>query len=71
MVEDALQLVRDFMNKIEMHYNNAEFGYENFILQSDGEALAAILRYGLRYEELLQEESVSYDDIRKGKWHDA
>jgi len=71
MVEDALKLVRDFMNEIEKHYNDAEFGYEHFSMQSDGEALVAILRYGLRYEELLTERSMSYDDIRDGKWHNA
>ena len=71
MVEEALQLVRDFMNEVEMHYNDAEFGYEHFIMQSDGEALVAMLRYGLRYEELLEEDTISYDDIRNGKWNDA
>ena len=64
MIEEALALVREFMNKIESHYGDSEVGYEHFIMQSDGEALVAMLRYGLRYEELLKEGRISYDD-----WH--
>lgn len=71
MIEEALALVREFMNKIEMHYRDSEVGYDHFIMQSDGEALVAMLRYGLRYEELLREETISYDDWHHGAWHDA
>ena len=39
MIEEALSLVRDFMNKIEAHYNDSEMGYEHFIISSDGDAL--------------------------------
>ena len=71
MIEDALADVRMFMNTIEMHYNDSEYGYEHFIMNSDGEALIAILRFGLRYEELEKERKISYDDWHHGKWHDA
>lgn len=71
MIEDALSLVREFMNKIEGHYRDSEVGYEHFIMHSDGEALVAMLRSGMRYEELLKEEKISYDDWHHGKWHDA
>lgn len=71
MIEEALALVREFMNKIERHYRDSEVGYEGFIMQSAGEALVGMLRYGLRYEELLKERTISYDDWHHGKWHDA
>ena len=71
MIEEALSLLRNFMNKIEMHYCDSEMGYEHFIMSSDGDALLGILRYGLRYEELLKDGVVSYDDWHRGKWHDA
>ena len=60
------------MNKIETHYNDSEIGYQHFTMMSgDGDALLAILRYGLRYEELFQERTVTYDDLQRGKWKDA
>ena len=71
MVEDALQLVRDFLNEIEMYYNDEKKGYEHLSMESDGDALVALLRYGLRYLELVQEQVISYDDFQNGKWHDA
>ncbi len=71
MIEEALGLVRKYMNKIEEHYRDSEIGYEHFIMQSDGEALVAMLRYGLRYEELLKDRTISFDDWHYGKWYDA
>jgi len=71
MIEEALALVRKFMNKIELHYRDYKTAYEHFTMQSDGEALVEMLRYGLRYEELLREGTISYDDCHHGAWHDA
>jgi len=71
MVEDALELLRHYLNAIEIHYIGSETGYEHFIMQSDGDALVAILRYGLRYEELLVEKKLSFEDTQKSKWYDA
>ena len=71
MIEDALSLVRKYLNAIEHHYNDSEIGYEHFVMSSDGGALLATVRYGLRYEELLVGREIPYDDWRKGKWHDA
>jgi hypothetical protein len=71
MIEDALRSVRDFMNAIEMHYNDSEWGYEDFILNDGSFALLATLRAGLRYEELVQDRALPFDDWRKGKWCDA
>lgn len=71
MIEDALLTIRTYLNAIEMHYNNSEWGYEHFIMGNDGDALVATLRAGLRYEELRQERKLPHDDWRHGKWHDA
>jgi hypothetical protein len=71
MIEDALETVRDYMNTIEAHYNDNEWGYEHFILNHGSAALLATLRAGLRYEELVQERALPHDDWRKGKWRDA
>jgi hypothetical protein len=71
MVEDALNTVRAYLNAIEHYYNDNTWGYEHFIMRSDGEALIATLRAGLRYEELLQERKLPHDDWRHGKWSDA
>ncbi len=71
MIEEALGLVRKYMNQIEGHYRNSEIGYEHFIMRSDGEALVAMLRYGLRYEELLKDRTISFDDWHHGEWYDA
>lgn len=71
MIEDALLTLRNYLNAIELHFNDTEWGYEDFIMSSDGEALIATLKVGLRYEELVQARKVSLDDCRKGEWHDA
>lgn len=71
MIEDALLTLRTYLNAIERHFNDSEWGYEHFIMASDGDALVATLRAGLRYEELVQERKLSYDDWRHGKWHNA
>lgn len=71
MIEDALETVRDYMNAIEANYNDSEWGYAHFILNHGSAALLATLRAGLRYEELVQERTLPFDDWRKGKWSDA
>ena len=72
MIEEGLVLVRLFMNEIERAYLDSETGYEHFILDhGDGDGLIAMLRYGLRYKELLKEEKIAYGDWRNGNWHDA
>jgi hypothetical protein len=71
MIEDALTLLRTYMNKIEGHYNDSEMGYEDFSMLSDGDALLAVIRNGLRYEELLQQRVIPYDDWLRARWKDA
>ncbi|MBW2663781.1 MAG: hypothetical protein JRD93_17835 [Deltaproteobacteria bacterium] len=56
MIEEALDLVRRYLNAIQIHYEKSETGYEHFSMPaSDGEALISMLKYGLRYEQLVQE----------------
>ena len=71
MIDDALSLIGEYLNAIEIFYNDNEYGYENFIMGSDGNQLISILKYGLRYQELLDENKITYDDYRYGKWHDS
>lgn len=71
MIEDALKSVREYMNAFEAHYNNSEWGYEHFVLNHGAGSLLATLRAGLRYEELVQQRALPFDDWRKGKWSDA
>jgi len=71
MIENALESVRNYMNAIEAHYNESEWGYEDFILNDGSEALLATLRAGIRYEELVQARVLPFDDLRKSKWSDA
>ena len=71
MINSALGLVREYMNKLEAFYTESETAYEHFIMHSDGEALASMLSRGMRYEELQQTGQVSWDDFRQSKWYDA
>lgn len=72
MIEEALELVRRYLNTIQIHYEEGETGYEHFIMSaSDGEALISMLKYGLRYEELLQERKVEFNDWQESNWKDA
>jgi hypothetical protein len=72
MIEEALELVRNYLNAIQIHYDKSETGYEHFIMTaSDGEALISMLKYGLRYEQLIQERKIALDDWEESDWKDA
>ncbi len=73
MIEDALSLVREYMNTVERHYYQRETIYQRPIMaRSDGNALVAILRHGFRYMELLRDEKISLaDQFDEGRWGDA
>ena len=71
-INEALALVRQYLNAIEIYYNDNEWGYEHFLMTgSDGDALVHVLSNGLRYHELVLEEVIEYDDFQKGAWNDA
>lgn len=67
MVEDALSLVREYMNTIQTHYSRSEAGYQYFILQTGSEALVTMLKFGLRYDQLVRDEKISWEDIQNWK----
>jgi len=69
MIEDALELIRRYMNQIEGQYDDSETAYQYFAMRSDGDALVSVLRDGLRYRELSKEKVIPFDDRRHGKWH--
>jgi hypothetical protein len=71
MIADALEIIREYMNVIDGHYCDNETVYEDFMMLSDGEALLTWLKHGLRYEELLQEQKVSWDDLQQSAWKDV
>jgi hypothetical protein len=71
MIETALSLVRDYMNVIELHYMNSQTAYEHPGLASDGEALILMLKYATRYDQLMREQKIHWDDWRSGYWKDA
>jgi len=71
MIEDALEVIREYMNAIERYYTQSETGYEHFIMHSDADALVSILKYGLRHDELLRQQKISWDDFENTEWKDA
>jgi hypothetical protein len=68
-LNESLRLVRDYMNLIEHHYHDTVQGYEHFILQSDGDSLVTVLKWGLRYRDHLLAQKVHLEP--KDKWSDA
>jgi arginyl-tRNA--protein-N-Asp/Glu arginylyltransferase len=72
MIEEALNLVRRYLNAIQIHYEKSETGYEHFIMTaSDGEALISMLKYGLRYEGLIQDRKIALNDWEESDWKEA
>jgi hypothetical protein len=72
MVEEALELVRKYLNAIEINYDKSETGYEHFIMTAtDGEALISMLKYGLRYDQLIRERKIAIRDWEESDWKDA
>jgi len=72
MIEDTLRLLRNYMNTIEVHYCHRETDYDNFHMSSsDGEALVFMLKFGIRYKELLKDHKLPFDDFEQSQWWDA
>lgn len=68
MIEDALSSVREYLNIIDAHYNASETLYESFNLSTNGNALIAVLKNGLRYQELVSNGTIPREDWFEGKW---
>ena len=72
MIEDAIHSIATLLNKIQIHYDDTETRYQHFIMSgTDGDALAHVVKEGLRYQELMDEEAIPYDDINNGEWSDC
>lgn len=44
MVEDALRMIREFLNHIQVHFEDSETLYEHVVLEGDGEAIVTYLQ---------------------------
>ncbi len=72
MIEDALRLVREYMNTIGIHYAETQTGYEHPSMSgSDGEALISWLKDGLDFSELAKKLRKERPALRSGRWNDA
>lgn len=71
MVNTALALVSTYMNLIDGHYGEMETAYEHFHSPSDADTLVHVLKAGLRYNGLIQNGTISWDDFLKSEWYDA
>lgn len=60
-VENALLLVREFMNTIEIHFFDNGTMYREFItdLKNDGTALLINLAKSLAYDDLVKQKKIS------------
>jgi hypothetical protein len=64
-IETALHALREVMNCVEKHYTGSQMAYEHFIMNHDGEALIFMLMRGTRYEELVTEGVIAFDDLHE------
>jgi hypothetical protein len=72
MIEDALSLIRKYMNTIGIHYIQTETGYERVTMSgNDGDALVAWLKDGLDFSDLARKLKKGRTELRSGKWNDA
>jgi len=71
MIDNALAIVRDYLNAIEGHFCDSRTDYETFLMVGDANSLISHLAQGLRCEELWRSGTVPYDDFDKSEWHDA
>lgn len=59
-VEDALKIIRDYLNEIDYHFFNTTTLYEEFItdIKDDGTALLVRLAKSLAYDDLVQQKKI-------------
>ncbi|MFC4308725.1 hypothetical protein ACFPN2_06495 [Steroidobacter flavus] len=62
-IEMALFALRELMNAIQLHFNNSQTAYEIIILESDGDHLIAMLKRGIRYQQLVRSGAISVTDL--------
>jgi hypothetical protein len=62
----ALLALQEFMNNIEARFTDSTTAYAHFGSQGvDGDALIELLKEGLRYEQLMQDGAIEWDDLQK------
>jgi hypothetical protein len=62
-INQMLMLMSNFMNLIESSVCDSATGYEyTIMIGSDGDALISLLKYGLRYQQLLGTSQLDYSD---------
>ena len=64
-IEAALDALREVMNCVELHYAEPRTLYEHFIMTHDGDQLIFALMRGMRYNELVREGVIGFDDLLK------
>ena len=64
-VEEALLALRNFMNEFRTCFGENRMLYEEVITKSDGGGLLRALRESMRYRELVKDEKIAHDDLRK------
>jgi hypothetical protein len=62
-IEIALSELRSLMNTVQLHYSNSQTAYELIVLDSDGEHLIAMLKRGIRYQQLVRSGVVAATDL--------
>jgi hypothetical protein len=63
MIDEAITYLHEYMSSFEQHYEpDTEFIYEtNFMVNSAGDALVAILQNGLRFEALAESTGIQME----------
>jgi hypothetical protein len=62
-IELALLALRELMNAVQLHFNKSQTAYELIILEADGEHLIAMLKRGIRYQQLVKSGKISANDL--------
>lgn len=62
-IELALSALRDVMNAVQLHFNDSQTAYELIMLESDGEHLLAMLKRGIRYQQLVRSGAIAATDL--------
>ncbi len=62
-VEDALKIIREYMNEIEFYFFDKQTLYEEFItdFKDDGNSLLLRLKKSLAYDDLVKQQKITYD----------
>lgn len=71
MIEDLLNEISNFMNTIEVYFNNTETGYKDINISTDSGGLIGLLKYGFQYEELMKSDKISYEDLEQSKYYNS